>query len=68
MTRAQVEYEKRKILEAATVSRLKKLAAETTTTICNWSHTGDLDEELAALIDPTSVDIYYAPPRRRRGK
>jgi hypothetical protein len=56
----------RKIRTAATVAALKRLAAQTTTTVRKWiAQTDDLDAELASLIDP-SADVYYrALPRRK---
>jgi hypothetical protein len=62
MTRAQVEFEKRKILEAARVAQLRRLA-ETTARAYRNAQTG-LSDELAAMIDDSKAVDIYRPLRR----
>jgi hypothetical protein len=61
MTRA-VEYEKRKILEAARVAALKRLA-QNTSRAYRIAQTG-LSDELAAMIDDGKAVDIYRPLRR----
>jgi hypothetical protein len=64
-TRAQIEHEKREILIAARIARLRRLAHETALAFSAAQFAEDVIVGHPALIDDKSCEYYRRLPRRK---